>query len=481
MESLVYAAGGVVVVMVLAVAYYLVHESNYAFSRKFDYGFRVALQPVSGEYEKDLSMDPNASLLTANREGVDGLDEKEETVTMPTLDQLKGTASFGTGAPLTGDLNKVNPNNIFRDDWRAMKPADQGQKFLVYGFATPEYKADKMVVAWAPDTGFDPNLAPFGLHLKLVRGPAGAPPIDIDLKRQPSGRFEIPTYRAATDAQRTEGYVFALEATPGSSATAAVLGGVTRSEWDPTGAYPKFGFVPLLVGTFLITLLAVLIATPFALSTAVFLSETAPNRLREWVKPIVELLASVPTVVLGYFGLMLVAPIFQETLAKAVGLESGRALLTTSTIMAVLLIPTIASVAEDALRAVPESMREGGEALGLTTRERLKLVVVPAARGGLTAAILLGVARALGETMIVWILGGGVPLLPSFHGVKDSVSNLMRPVTAAPDTIAREMGNVDFHGVHYGHLFLLGLTLFAITLAINVLGYRYGRKAAWRL
>lgn len=482
MEALIYASGGVVIVTILAVVYYLTHESKYAYERKFDYGYRVALQPVSGEYEKDLSLDPYATLVTANKEGLDGLDEKEETVPMPTLEELSGGAMFGTGTPLSGDLDKVDLSKLYRDDWRAQKPANVGQRFLVFGFATPEYKSDKMAIAWAPDASFNSELAPFDLHLRLVRAPGGVTvqPIDIDLKRQPEGRMELPSYVAATDEARTQGYVFALEATPTSSTAAAVTGGIFRSEWDPTGSYPKFGFVPLLMGTFLITLLAILFASPFAIATAVYLSESAPSRVREWVKPVIELLASVPTVVLGYFGLMLVAPFLQNTLAKAVGMDSGRALLTTSLMMAVLLIPTITSVAEDALRAVPQSMRDGGEALGLTLKERLRKIVLPAAKGGLTAAILLGMARAIGETMIVWILGGGAPLLPTFHGVKDTVGNLMKPVTAAPDTVAREMGNVDFQGVHYGHLFLLGLTLFVLTLVINIVGYRLGRRNAWQ-
>lgn len=482
MEVLIYASGGVVLAMILAVAYYLTHESAYAFDRKFDYGYRVALQPTSGEYENDLSLDVNASLLTANREGVDGIDEKEETIPMPTIDQLAGSAMFGTGAPLVGNLSSVDPLLVFRDDWRGMKSAKGRNKFLVFGFATPEYKGEKMALAWAPDASFDPNLAPYDLKLKLEKAPEGVTiaPFTIDLKAKPSGRIELPTFVARTDEERTKGYVFALEATPKTNNFAAVIGSVMRSEWDPTNAYAKFGFMPLLVGSLMITLLAVLIATPFSIATAIYLSEVAPSRVREWLKPTIEVLSSVPTVVLGYFGLMLLAPALQETLAKALGLESGRALLTTSIIMAILLIPTITSVAEDALQAVPQSMRDGGEALGLTIKERLKRIILPAAKGGVVAAVLLGFARAIGETMIVWILGGGTASLPSFNGLKDTASNLMKPVRGVPDTIAVEMGNVDFEGVHYGHLFLLGLTLFTITLAVNLIGYRYARRLAWR-
>jgi phosphate transport system permease protein len=237
---------------------------------------------------------------------------------------------------------------------------------------------------------------------------------------------------------------------------------------------------PLIVGTLIITILAVLLATPFSIGAAVYLSEVAPSRIREWLKPLVELLASVPTVVLGYFGLMLVAPFLANTLAAAVGLDSGRAMFTAAIMMAVLLFPTITSFAEDALQAVPQSMRDGGEALGLTTREKLRKIILPAARGGIISAVLLGIARAIGETMIVWILSGGTPFLPSFESPKDAVANLMKPARGIPDSIAIEMGNVDFHGVHYGHLFLLGLILFVMTLGINSVGQRLARRSAWR-
>jgi phosphate transport system permease protein len=481
MTILVKASGAVVVLMILAIGYYLVHESKYAFDRKFDFGYRFALQPVSGEFEP-LDMDPNATLLTANKEGMDELDEKDEGIPFPDLATLQGAAKFGTGSPQALSLATAEPESTFRDHWVGQKRADQPTKFLLYAFATPEHTDARMALAWGPDASFDPNISPFDLRLKLVKAPEGASvdPLEIDLRKQPSGRIELPSYIAKTDEDRTKGYVFELTAEPTMSHPAAVVSGLFRSEWDGTLAYPRFGMAPLIVGTLICTLLSVLIATPFSIGAAVYLSELAPSRVREWLKPAIELLASVPTVVLGYFGLMLLVPALGETLGKSLGMESGRAMLTTSLVLAALLFPTITSFAEDALQSVPGTIRDGAEALGLTARERLMKVVLPAARAGIISAVVLGIARAIGETMIVWILSGGTPTLPSFGGPEDAAANLMRPFRGVPDTIAIEMGNVDFEGVHYGHLFLLGLVLFVLTLGINAIGQRMARRAAWR-
>lgn len=482
LEGFVYASGGTLLVIIVAIFYYLTHESKYAFDQKYTYGFRFALQPTVGEYEKDIAMDPNASVLTAHSEGAEGLDEKEESITMPTVESLAGIAKFGTGTALTGDLKAIKPEEVYRDDWRSPAKAESSQKFLLFGFATPEYHESKMYLAWEPDEGCDPSLTPHKLTLTLEKGPAGVtvPPIQIDLKSQPKGRIEIPTYVAKSDADRTTGYVFAVTAIPQSSGAVSTLRNFFRTEWGPTLAHPRYGFVPLLIGTLTITLLALIIAVPISIAAAVYVSELAPRRLREWLKPVIEMLASIPTVVLGYFGLMLVAPALQKYIAPAFGLDSSRAVLPTAIIMAILLVPTIMTIAEDALRIVPSGLREGAEALGLTAREKLKKVVIPAAKSGIVASILLGFARAIGETMIVWILSGGTPRMPAFGNLKETAGNLMQPTRGIPDTIGIEMGNVTFEEPHYGHLFLLGLTLFVLTLIINLIGFRYGRKQAWR-
>lgn len=482
MEASVYFAGAIVVVCIGALFYYLARESTYAFNQKFTYGFRFAAQSVDPTKIEAPDVDPNASVLSAHHDATDGPDDREDPFPMPTLESLRGVASLATGTALTGDVSKVQPSHLYRDDWRASKSADKGDEYLLFAYATPEYRHRTMRLAWQPDTGSNPDLAPYDLKLRLVHAPQGVVvrEIVIDLKSQPSGSIELPTFIARTDADRTNGYVFRLEVTPSSSGTAATLRNLLRNEWGPTLAHPRYGMVPLIVGTLAITGIAMLLAAPVGIYLAVYLAEVAPRRLREWLKPCVELLSSVPTVVLGYFGLMIVAPNFQQLFQRAVQVESGRALLTTAVVMAVLLVPTIATVAEDALRAVPKNLRDGAEALGLTAKETLSQVQLPAARAGLVGALLLGTARAIGETMIVWMLSGGTPGLPTFANAQDAFANLMRATRGLPDTIAIEMGNVDFEGVHYGHLFVLGLTLFCMTLAINLIGHWIARRSAWR-
>ncbi len=478
----VYVSGMLIIGVVLAIFYYLAGESRFAFDRKFDVGFRLALQPAKGEYEADVSLDPNATLVTLNREGSEGLDEKEETLPLPTLESLVGIASFATGSPLTGELDKVDPEQLYRDDWRPKKMGSEETRFLVYGFATPEYKEPTMALAWDKDQGFVIEETPYALTLELLRAPEGVEvkPFKVDLKTQPKGRLEIPTFIARTDADRTQGYVFELVASPRSSHVQAVIGGMASSSWEPTGAYQRYGFLPLILATVGLATFAILLAAPIALGTAVYISEMSSSRFREWAKPLIELLASVPTVVLGFFGLILVAPAVSNTIAKALGAESGRSFITAGIILAVLLIPVLTSLIEDSLRNVPQSLRDGGDALGMSKAEVVRSIIVPAAKSGIIGAHVLAIARAIGETMIVWILSGGTPSMPSFLNVREALANLVKPVKGIPDTVAIEMGNVDFEGVHYGHLFTLGLLLFLITMALSLYANQLMRRSTWR-
>jgi phosphate transport system permease protein len=361
-----------------------------------------------------------------------------------------------------------------RDDWRAQKPVTKGDRFLLFAFATSEYTADKFRLRWEPDAAYDPVHAAHRLVLRSIQSPPGTPKIEIDLSKQPSGSIELPAWVAKTDAERTQRYRFEVVAEPKySSGFAATMAGFFRTDWAPTLQYPRFGFVPLILSTLLITCLAILFAAGPALMTAIYLSEMAPGRIREWLKPIIELLASVPTVVLGYFGLMLVAPGVMATIGEALRFESGRSVLTASIMMAVLILPTIISIAEDALRNVPGSLRDGAEALGLTPIEAIKRVTVRAAKPGLISALLFGFARATGETMIVWILGGGTALMP-----RASLETLGQPTRGIADTIGIEMANVVFEQPHYGHLFLIGLILFGITVTVNLAGHRMSKRVA---
>jgi phosphate transport system permease protein len=482
--ALIYTSGALVVLVIVAIFYYLAHEARYAFDRPFPYGYRFSLQPpvlepdpYTGQIVDDLTVDPNATLLAANFEGEDGIDDKEEGAPMATLNDLEGYHPFGTGTAVIESLDELNAEELFRDNWKQAKHATQGERFFLFAFATQEYTAPTMKLAFQPDAAFSPKDCPFDIKLRLVQSPNGinVEPVEIDLIQNPSGKIELPTWIAKSDEDRTKGYVFEMVASPKKSNFAATLAGFFKTDWAPTLQYPRYGFIPLLLSTMLMALLALAIAVPVGLACSTYLAEIAPARIREWLKPIVEMLASIPTVVLGYFGLMIVAPSIVKVFSEAIGMTSGRSFLTASLVLAFLLLPTVISIGEDALRAVPASFRDGASALGFTSKETIKKVVMPAARAGIVATVLLAFARAIGETMIIWILSGGTAVMPSL----DPVKTLAGPTRGMTDTIAIEMGNVEFEGPHYGHLFMIGLTLFLITLAINLIGYAYGRKRKW--
>jgi len=473
-------AGGLVLFLVVAVLVYLLKEGASAFDQKFPFGYRFALQPATLPEGYDFEMDPTVSTLKAHPDGADGIDDKEDGILMPSLEELAGFNPTATGTSLTGRLEDVDSEQLYRDDWRTPTGAEVGHRMLLFAFATPEATGNTMRLEWRPDAAFRSSLAPYDLRLKLIRTPEGISmgPIEMDLKAKPSGTIDLPVWRAETNENRTQGYVFELSATPTTTTFLATVRNVLRTDWAPTLQYPRYGIVPLFLATVGMTLLATLLATPISIAVAIYLSEIAPTRLREWLKPVVELLASVPTVVLGYLGLILVAPTMQKTFASALSMESGVNMLTASVVLAVLLIPTITTISEDALANVAGTLREGSEALGLTQRESLKAVILPAVKSGLIGAVLLGLARAFGETMIVWMLSGGTPRMPSVSNPMQVVENLGQPTRGMADTVAIEMGNVDFGGVHYGHLFLLGFVLFVFSLAINLAGYRMARRAS---
>lgn len=486
MEFMVYVSGGALLLSIVAIGYFLTHESRFAFDQKFTYGFLFAVQPTDMDRKlpeyADISYDIGATALTVHNEGAEGVDEKEEVAPMPTLEQLGGVSPVGTGTVIGGNLTEARPDLLYKDDWREPVKASRPHRFLLFAFATPEYKRESMSLAWDVQQGSNPSLVPYDLQLRMIQAPKGASlnPIEIDLKAQPKGRLELPTFIAESDGDRTKGYVFELQAKPTAPGWLATIVNFFRTDWGPTLAHPRYGFVPLLLSTLSITLIALLFAAPIGIASAVYLAEIASVRVREVLKPVIELLASIPTIVLGYFGLMLLAPAIQNTIAKAAGLDSGRSLLTAAIMMGVLLIPTVMTIAEDGLRAVPGNLRDGAFAIGLTHWESLRKVVLPAAKPALIAAVMLGLARAIGETMIVWVLSGGTPNMPTFGDPKTLASNLAKPARGIPDTIGIEMGNVTFEEPHYGHLFLLGAVLFAITFCINLMAFRLARRQAWR-
>jgi phosphate transport system permease protein len=238
---------------------------------------------------------------------------------------------------------------------------------------------------------------------------------------------------------------------------------LTSTQWAPPRG--EFGVLPLVYGTLMATLIAMSVALPVGLLTAIYLSEYAPRRLRQWLKPALEILAGVPTVVYGYFALTFITPFFRDSLFS--GIQSFNAI-SAGLIMGVMIIPTVASVSEDAIYAVPLSLREGAYALGATKRETAMKVVVPAALSGIAAAVILGISRAIGETMIVTIAMGAQA---NFGG---SPLQGMQAMTAY---IVQVVGGETPRGsITYESIFAVGSALFLMTLTLNLASYWFVRR-----
>ncbi len=237
------------------------------------------------------------------------------------------------------------------------------------------------------------------------------------------------------------------------------LGSLLTTRWYPTEGY--FGILPLLLGSFIVTFGALLVAVPFGIVTAVYISEVAPRFMREILKPLVEILAGLPSVVLGFIGIQLLSPF----LRVALDLPTGLTAFTGALLLGGIAIPTVVSIAEDALNTVPRSYREASLALGATRWQAIWGVTLPAARSGVVTAIMLGVGRAMGETMTVMMVTGNAAVMP--HGL----DALFLPVRTMTATIASEMGEVADGSTHYHVLFFIGILLFLITMAVNVVAF----------
>lgn len=220
-----------------------------------------------------------------------------------------------------------------------------------------------------------------------------------------------------------------------------------------------YGLLPLLVGSLLVTLGAVVIAVPLGLTTAIYLGNIAPLWLREVLKPLIEVLAGIPSIVLGFLGWVALAPLIQDA-----GAPTGLTAFTGSLILAYMSLPTIISISEDALYAVPKEYRDASLAIGATEWQTIWRVVVPAARSGLVIATVLGIGRAIGETMAVMMVTGNAANIPSLGS-----GLFFQPVRTMTATIAAEMGEVAQGSLHYEMLFAIGIVLFLITFAINSL------------
>jgi phosphate transport system permease protein len=226
--------------------------------------------------------------------------------------------------------------------------------------------------------------------------------------------------------------------------------------WYPTSDPPDFGIFPLIVASVSVTLLSASISIPLGVMTAVYLAEVASPRVRELVKPLVELLAALPSVVIGFFGMVVVAPFLQNTFNIATGLN----LFNASLMLAFMSIPTICSISEDAIYSVPDALREASLALGATHLETILRVVLPAAVSGICTAVILGMSRAIGETMVVLMVAGGAAMVPT---------SIFDPVRAMPGSIAAEMAEAPFRGDHYHALFATAMVLFLFTFLFNLI------------
>ncbi|HET6891527.1 MAG TPA: phosphate ABC transporter permease subunit PstC, partial [Pyrinomonadaceae bacterium] len=240
---------------------------------------------------------------------------------------------------------------------------------------------------------------------------------------------------------------------------------LTDTQWTPLFADAHYGILPLISGTLVTTAVALLVAIPLGTIIAIYLSEFAPHKVREAVKPFLELLGAVPTVVFGYFALTLVTPLLQATILPDL---PGFNMLSAGLVMGIMIIPYVSSVSEDAMRAVPMQMREGSYAMGATRFQTATKVVVPSAFSGISAAYILGISRAVGETMVVTVAAGQQPNL---------TANPMEPAATITAYIVQvSLGDLPHGSIGYQTIFAAGLTLMLITLVFNVLGFYLSRR-----
>jgi phosphate transport system permease protein len=235
-------------------------------------------------------------------------------------------------------------------------------------------------------------------------------------------------------------------------------------EWMPAATpAPQFGVLPLILGTLWVSIFAILIALPLGLGVAVYLSELAGERIRRFLKPAIELLAGIPSVVYGFFGLVVLVPLIQKTF----GLPVGETAFAGSLILAIMALPTIITVAEDAMRNTPRTMKEASLALGATQWQTIYKVILPYSVSGISAAVVLGIGRAIGETMAVLMVTGNAAVMPH---------SLFEPIRTIPATIAAELGEVPAGSAHYQALFMLGCILFIVSLLISIIAEKISRN-----
>jgi len=243
---------------------------------------------------------------------------------------------------------------------------------------------------------------------------------------------------------------------------------LTDTVWTPNYSIKRYGILALISGTLTTTMIALIVAVPLGTITAIYLSEFASHRVRETIKPILELLVGVPTVVFGYFALMLVTPLLQKIYPDLTTFN----MLGPGIVMGVMIVPYIASVSEDAMRAVPMAMREGAYAMGATRFQTAIKVIAPAATSGIVASYILAISRAVGETMIVAVAAGQQPNF-TFNPIESAAT-----ITAYIVSVA--LGDLEHGGIGYQSIFAAGLTLLIMTLALNILGHWVRKRFAER-
>ena len=234
--------------------------------------------------------------------------------------------------------------------------------------------------------------------------------------------------------------------------------------WLPISEPPKFGIMPLFLGSLYVTIAAIIISVPLGVGSAMFIAEVAPKSFKHVLKSLVEILASIPSVVLGFIGIIWLGPFLRNTFH----LSTGMCGLTGSLLLAFMALPTIISISEDALISVPKSYREAAIGLGATRWQTLWRIILPAASSGIIAAVMLGIGRVIGETMVVMMVTGNAPVIPT---------SILQPLRTLTATIASEMGETVRGSEHYFALFAVGLVLFIITFAINLFADTYSRRA----
>ncbi len=230
---------------------------------------------------------------------------------------------------------------------------------------------------------------------------------------------------------------------------------LTGREWYPTSDPPSFGIFPLLMASVAVTVVSTFFSAPLGIMTAIYMAEIASPTVRNVIKPVVELLAALPSVVIGFFGMVVVAPFLQNMFDLPTGLN----LMNASIMLAFMSVPTICTISEDAIQGVPKDLKEGSLALGATHLETIFRVILPASLSGISTATILGISRSIGETMVVLMVAGGAAMVPA---------SLFGPVRPIPASIAAEMAEAPFRGDHYHALFALGVILFLFTMGFNL-------------